>query len=408
MALGAHHSVESKLVVHKNKIMHPSTNSMYEVLSSEAKTKHGPNLSALIFDEVHTQMSRDLWDTLEPAGAARKQYLLMAMSTAGEFRASLGYDVYKYAKRVRDGDVKDKELLPVIYEADPKNDDWEDEAVWRRVNPGLGSIVQMSFLRKQYRKAKEIPSMQPSFKRLHLNMWSESVSVWMDMKNWDPCYGTTRPPEPGDICYGGLDLSSVRDMTAWVLIFPQHCDDGQKRLRIHARLWVPEARLTDSENQYRNQYRAWKEAGLLSTVPGEVMEYDAIEDAIKADANAYFLESANLDRNFQGHEIMLRLQGAGINIFPFAQTFVALNSPMKELDRMIGKRALDHQDNPLLRWQAQNVAIAMDSNENIRPVKDKSSGRIDGIVALLGAIDRYIRREGGEGEEEHGLGVMVG
>jgi len=402
MAMEADYVVRSQLQWGRDKIIHLPTRSTYEVLSSDVKTKHGPNYHGVIFDEIHAQPNRELWDTVTPAGAARKQPLVLGFSTAGKDIETLGGEQYLYSKKIVNGDVVNPAYHALIYEA-PKDADWTDENVWRACNPGLGSSVQMSFLRAQFAEAKEIPSMQASFRRLHLNQWVEDISTWIDMEEWDKCQGTTHSPPAGSICYGGIDLASVRDMCSWVLVFPMVCEDGEKRLRIQCRLWVPEARLTDKENMYAAQYRAWAAHGFLQTVPGNVMEYGPIERQIYEDANTYFIDSIHMDRYFQGLELHLRLQDHGLDVYGFGQGYASMSAPMKAYEAMISRGQVDHTGNPVLRWQATNMASVSDDAGNIKPSKKKATGPIDGQVGTIQAVGRYLQREGGLDPDERNI-----
>jgi len=390
MAKEAHHSVERKLSYGKGEIEHPDSNSRYYAVSSDVKGRHGPNLHALIFDEIHTQPDRTLWDAMAPAGAARKQPLVIGLSTAGEDKETLGGEQYDYSARIVDGDVENPAYHAVIYAA-PENANWTDEAVWIACNPSLGEGVQLDFLRGQYAEARDMPTMQASFKRLHLNRWAQGAGTWVPMEKWDRCEGFTAPPAPGALCFGGLDIASVKDMCAWVLIFPQIDQAGRAVLRIQPTFWVPEALLYDERNQYAPQYRQWHEAGYLRTVPGDVMEYGPLEEQIVQDSQTYYLESANMDRLFQGHSLMLDLQSKAVNIMPMAQTFPAFAAPMHTAERLIMTAEIDHCKNPVMRWMAQNTAVIRDVNNNMRPDKRLAKLPIDGIVAWVMAVDRWSR-----------------
>lgn len=383
----AHSSISDKVVYGSKEIRHTPSQSRYYVVSSEVKGRHGPNLHGLIFDEIHTQPNRDLWDTLTPGGIARKQSLVMGLSTAGVDRETLGWEQYDYSRRIVAGEIENPAYHAVVYAA-PEGADWQSEDVWQAVNPGIGVSVQIEALRALYDEAKGIPTQQAAFRRLHLNQWIQDAQTWLDMEAWDKCAGFSDEPEAGDVCYGGLDLSSVRDLTAWVLVFPQLRGDTWT-LRVKATAWCPERKLHDPANQYAPQYRQWADMGLLRTVPGDAIEYGPIREQVQADAEKYFLAGANMDRLFQGHQVMVDLQQSGVLIFPMGQGYLSMAAPTKIAERMIMRREIDHGGDPLLRWQAQNTCVSMDAAGNLKPDKKAARLPIDSVVALIMAVQRW-------------------
>ena len=390
IALAAHPSIERTLAIGKESIEHAPSGSRYYAVSSDVKGRHGPNLHGLIFDEIHTQPKRDLWDTLSPAGAARKQALVMGLSTAGVDKESIGYELYDYSRRIVENDVQNPSFHGVIYEA-PEEADWTDPKVWGSANPGMGHSVQEDFLRNECLMAQGIPSRQASFKRLHLNMWVQDNATYLPMDRWDRCIGGSVEPEAGAACYGGLDLSSTKDLTAWTLVFPQVNDAGVTILRVQCKIWCPEARLTAKDNIYAAQYRQWAEAGWLTPIPGDRIEYQPIIDQVVKDSEDYWLCSASLDYDWQGEHMAQELQGEGVTIYPFRMGYRSFSLPTKKTEKLISDLRIDHQGNPCLRWQAQNTAITEDAMENVKPNKKESQGRIDSIVALIMAVERWAR-----------------
>src|SRR5437867_9476418 len=210
-------------------IVVPRTGSSYKVLSADVPTKHGLNPSGILFDELHAQPNRELWETLVTGGAARRQPLVVAITTAGYDRQSICYELHDHAVKVRDGIIHDDAFLPVIYAADEAGD-WTDPKVWKKANPSLGVSVKVDFIREECERAKENPRKQNSFRRLHLNQWTEQSTRWIDMGVWAECAGAVDAEAlQGRICYAGLDLSSTTDLSAFVLLFPpKEKDEGDE------------------------------------------------------------------------------------------------------------------------------------------------------------------------------------
>jgi phage terminase large subunit-like protein len=232
----------SKLVeIYKNTITVPSTRSFYRVLSSDAPTKHGLNAHGIIFDELHAQPNRELWDVLTTSTGSRRQPLIVALTTAGYDRESICWEVHDYAKKVEAGIISDDSFLPVIYSADEK-DDWLDEETWKKSNPSLGVTIKLDYLRGEAERAKNIPAYQNTFRRLHLSQWVQQESRWLDMTAWDACNTEINPKQlEGMLCYGGLDLASTSDIAAFSLVFPNIQDSDEMYLFYHfsdTRRWV--------------------------------------------------------------------------------------------------------------------------------------------------------------------------
>ena len=381
----------------------------YTVLSKIPKTKHGLDISGVLVDELHALQSSELWDVLTTGVGARANRLVISLTTAGYDRAHFAYDEWEYARQVRDGIIQDETLLPVIYESE-EGDDWEDRRVWEQVNPSLGATLLEDYLEEEARRARHLVSRQNLFRRLHLNQWTSQATRWIDLKLWDAQGG--EPIDESDEslremdCYGGLDVSSVSDMTAWVLVFAPR--DRRDVIYVLPRLWVPEARLYDQSNRYAQQYQAWAKEGYLRVIPGNVIDHAVVEEQVVADAQRFRLRSANIDRLFQGHQLTVNLQKRGIDIYPMGQGFMSYAAPMKEFERLLRGGGIRHGGHPVLRWMADNVSVRQDSAGNLKPDKANSQGKIDGITALVMAIDRWMRSsdEGTSVYEERGIIVL--
>lgn len=364
----------------------PRTGSVYRVLSSDAPTKHGLNPHGVVFDELHAQPNRELWDVMLTSMGARQQPMLVALTTAGYDRESICYEVYDYAKRVLAGAIDDPSMYAVIYEAD-EGADWRDPAVWRAANPSLGHTVTEEYLRQEARRAEASPGYQNTFRRLYLNQWVQQYTRWLDLAVWDRCAAVLDESAlVGRPCWAGLDLSSTTDLTAWALLW-----DLGEHLYLRVRHWVPEARVHDPSNRFRTQYEVWAREGWLRVTPGRTVDYDLVVRDIEQDAAKFAVRSVAIDRLFQGAHVATLLERAGLVVYGMGQGFMAMSGPTKEFERLLLSGKLLVEPNPVMRWQADNVVVKFDPAGNMRPTKQGSQGAIDGIVAAIMAVDRWMR-----------------
>lgn len=362
----------------------------YKVLSSDGETKHGFVPHGVISDELHVwgPLGKPLMEAIETAFAkrARRQPLHLMITTADFKRDSVCNDKHDYARLVRDGAIDDPSFLPVLYELDD-GDDWQDESVWPKANPNLGITVDLDALRREFRKAKEQPSHENSFKRLHLNIRTESDSRWLSMDRWHACPPLDVDALKGRRCWGGLDLASTRDITALVLAF--RLDDGTVALL--PRFWVPRDVATDtSRNRDRQHYQGWIDRGyIIATPTSGRTDYDYIRADINALRKTYRIQEIAYDP-WNAEQVAGQLDQDGFAMVKVAQKMAQLTAGTKELEALVTASQLRHGANPVLDWMAGNVSVESDSAGNIKPARDKSTGKIDGIVAAVMAIGRLI------------------
>lgn len=366
-----------RIVVHR-------TNSFYQVLSAEAYTKHGFNVHGVIFDELHAQPNRELFDVLtEGSGDARRQPLYFLITTAGVDRNSICWEVHEKARQLLNGTREDPGFYPVILGLE-EDEDWENEANWRKVNPSIDHIIDIEKVRSAYREAKEDPAKENNFRRLRLNQWVKQSMRWMQLEKWDACDGRVGNLI-GRACYGGLDLSSTTDLTALSLVFP--CGDLYEVL-MH--FWIPEDTMRERERRDRVPYSKWVKQGLVTATPGNVIDYRWIRQALNDIAPMYDIKEVAYDP-WNATEIVQDLADDGFVMVPVRQGFASLSAPTKELMTLVLGQRLRHGGNPVLRWNVDNLVIRTDPAGNIKPDKEKSTQKIDGAVALIMAIDRAVR-----------------
>ena len=374
----------SRSRVYRRSIVIEKTRSSYKVLSADVSTKHGLNAHGIIFDELHTQPNRDLWDVLTTSTGARRQPLTFAITTAGFDRNTICWEQHDYAVKVRDGIIDDAEFLPVIYAA-PDDADWTDPAVWAIANPSLDVTVSSEYLLAECNRAKETPGYVNTFRRLHLNQWTESSSRWLNMEAWDDGGEAIDPASLyGEKCWGGLDLSTTTDLSAFVLVFPR--ESGYAALSY---FWVPEDSITQRSRQDRAPYDVWEREGWIDATEGNVIDYSWIESKIQELALAYRIQEIGFDP-WNATGLVNNLMAEGANMVAVRQGYGTLTAPSKELERLVVARELWHGGNPVLRWCASNVVVEQDPAGNIKPSKAKSTERIDGIAALVIALSRVI------------------
>jgi phage terminase large subunit-like protein len=376
----------SEVQVFRNYLYAPRSRSIYKAISADAYTKHGFNSHGVIFDELHAQPSRELWDVLATSMGARRQPLLVAITTAGFDRQSICFEQHEQARQVLANPDYDPEFLAYIAAADD-NDDWTDPAVWRKANPNLGVTVQEDFLAAECERAKKTPAAQNTFKRLYLNMWTTSESRWLNASDWLACQ-QPRPALDGRICFGGLDLADTIDIAALVLSFPA-VDHGQPAWLLPF-FWIPAESMRARSLRDRVPYDVWCKAGLIKSTPGNVIDYSIIEADILELATRYQIRQIAYDR-WNASQIVQRLQAADLAMVETGQGFASMSSPTKELERLILSRGIAHDGGAVLSWMIDNVMVEIDAAGNIKPSKRRSREKIDGVVASIMAIDRMLR-----------------
>lgn len=375
-----------------------ATKSFYRVLTSEVGTKHGLNAHGVIFDELHTQKTRDLWDVLTTSIGARTQPLIFAITTAGYDKNSICYEQHEYAMKVLEGTIDDPEFYPLIFAA-PDDADWTDPKVWALANPSLGDTILPDYIEAECRRAQETPGYVNTFRRLQLNQWTESYSRWLDIEAWNENGEPIDPAElEGEICWGGLDLSTTTDLSAFVLVFPRNGG-----FVVLCWFWVPEETILARSRQDRAPYDVWVREGWIEATEGNVIDYDYIEKKILELGNIYNIQETRYDK-WNATALVNHLMAEGLEMVDVGQGYASLSAPSKELEKLVISQEFYHGGNPVLRWCAANVVIETDAAGNIKPSKKHSTERIDGIAAAVNALSGAIGGEdGGSVYDERGF-----
>lgn len=399
-------TLSSLLEALKTSIYCPNLNAAFRPLSGKPQGKHGLNMSGLIGDEIHEWRDGDLYKFVHDSGGARRQPLEVMISTAG-VKGTHGELIWNDCEAVLKGEIDLPDVLVVSYAADAE-DDWTAPATWAKANPNLGVSVKLDALAAACREAQQLPRLENDFRRYRLNQWTDQAVRWLPISGvddqgrrfgWDHCVGPTPWQDledklRGKRCFGGLDLSAVTDLSALAWWFP--VQDGLEEPAALIRFWKPKDWIDEHQKRDGVPYADLVKAGALFTSPGNVIDHAMIREQVSRDAEKFKVAFRNekvdagvggiaVDR-YDATETIVRLVGEGLPAVPFGQGFVSMSGPAKTLERLVLGNGFHHGGHPLLRRHAQAVAVETDAAENIKPSKDKSTLRIDGIVALCMAL----------------------
>ena len=390
----AYLAAQCEIIDSQKRIVHRASGSFYRAISAEAYSKHGFNASRVLYDELHAAPSRELWDVLTSSTGARAQPLTIAISTAGYDRHSILWELYSHAKKVLDDPALDPAFLPIIFEA-PVDADWTDEQVWHAANPALGDFRSLDEMRTAAARAKEIPAQENTFRRLYLNQWTEQASRWVTMSAWDACQvPIDRASLRGRRCFVGLDLSTTTDLSAVVAVFPD-----EESFDVLAHFFVPADRIPQRVTRDRVPYDVWCRDGLLTAIPGPVVDYDFIRNLLRAWDEEFDVRVVAYDP-WNATDLIGRLEKQdGFTCVKVRQGFPTLSAPTKSLESAILSKRIRHDGHAVLRWNISNASTESDAAGNVKLSKELSTERIDGAVALVMAIDAMERNSHSQGPE---------
>ena len=375
----------------RKEITNTITKTRLKVLSAEAYSKHGLNPTVVIFDELHAQKNREFYDVMTfGAGAARKEPLWLIITTAGDDpdRKTIGYEVHEYACKVRDEELIDPTWYVKIYNA-PEDADIFDEKTWFKANPSLGTSISIESVRQEALQARNSESAEKLFRWLRLNQWISIKRIgWLPLTLWDSTEGKWNPAELiGKKCYAGLDLSSTTDLTALKLLFPPQ--EGLDDWREISEAWIPEDSMKERVARDGVPYDRWVKSKHLHVTPGNAVDYEFVEARVLAINQQYDLQMLGTDQ-WNARMLAQRLEKGGVKLYEVPQNMANMSPAMKEQERLMRTGIYTHDHNPAARWCFGNTNIAVDGNDNIKPMKNKSIERIDiavaGIIAMAVAI----------------------
>ncbi len=389
----------TKLRLSQKRLIDTVSGTYYQVLSAEAFTKHGLNLSACIFDELHAQPSRDLWDVMTfGAGDARRQPIWWIVTTAGDDpdRVSIGWEQHEYAMKVLAGEVIDPTWFPVIYSYD--GDDIFNEENWAKANPSLGHTIQVETIREAAERARNKPAEEKLFRWLRLNQWlTTKLTTWLPLNLFDEAAaawtnsGIKRADLAGRICYLGMDLSSTTDLTALALIFPPQGE--QLNWVIIWEAFIPREGMKERVAKDHVPYDFWEKQGWINVTEGDVVDYTRVEARILELKALYDVQEIDSDPAFAAM-LLQRLEQAGLTCVAVPQTFIGLTDAMNQFEVVLREHKVAVEPNPVARWCFGNTSIAKNGSGLIKFVKESKgksvvrTKRIDVMAAAISAMAR--------------------
>lgn len=374
--------------VHAQAITVLSEASKFEALSADAHTLDGLNVHGGLIDELHAHRTREVYDVIETGCGKREQPLLWVITTAGSNQRGICYEVRSYVQKVLAGTVQDDAQFGVIYTID-EGDDWREEAIWRKANPNWGVSVQPDHVAQLAAKAMQLPSATANFLTKHLDVWVNADLQWLPPGAWAACAdrGLSAEQFAGAPCVIGLDLASKTDVAAALRLFRDDwVGDDQPSYTVFARFYLPEARI---EQDGTGMYRGWRDSGWLVETPGDVIDFTTIEEHLLDDSRLHEVREIAYDP-WQATQLAQRLQAQGALAVEFRNTVGNFSPAMKELEALTRARRIRHDGNPVLEWMFSNVVCHYDAKENVYPRKERPENKIDGVVALITALGRWM------------------
>jgi phage terminase large subunit-like protein len=386
------------IVSSKKRIFDPVTNSFYAVLPGDASGALGTNPHMVLFDEVLTQKDRHLWDAMRQGFGTRRQPILIATTTAAYTSARFALEEHEYGEQLLARPAADPARF-VFMRNTPRDWNWRDEGKpgnpetgepatgWYWANPGLGDFLSIGNLRSEATEAEVKPSAENAFRVFRLNQWVSQAQRWIDMQTWDAngAEPVLRDSLKGRCCYAGLDLASVSDFTAWVLLFPGSPEDPDAEgFTVLPRFWIPSKALK-ARGVQRAELEYWRDMGWLTITDGDVTDYRVVRADIEKDAEDFCIDLFGYDP-WNATNLVTELEDGGLDGVKAPQTSARLTDPCKWMETLLAENLLRHGGNPVLRWMADNVEVQYTGDGLFKPSKAKSGDKIDGISALLNAL----------------------
>lgn len=377
--------IRKELKIYGTSVSYLARASKMMPLSADSHTMDGLNPSFVTIDELHAHKTRGVFDVLNTAQGSRRQPLLVSITTAGWDRNSVCWQQHEYAERVLQGVFDDDQMFAYIAGCD-KGDDYADPATWEKANPNYGISVKPEYLKAQCGRAQKMPSELNSFLRLHLNVWTEQADRWIDMDTWDSCGAEYTGDElAGRPCFGALDMSSTQDISAFSLAFPPR-DETEPYKFLHW-FWVPQENIRMRAEKDRVDYAVWVRQGFIEATEGNVVDYNVVQSRILQICEKFQVKEIAFDR-WNVTQMVTNLLGEGLNMVQFGQGYVSMSAPTKALSDLIVSKKMAHNKNPVLRWMMSNVACTTDPAGNMKPDKQRSSEKIDGVVTMVMGLGR--------------------
>jgi phage terminase large subunit-like protein len=378
--------LSSRVEVTNHNLAVLATDSYMRGVSSEARSLDQKRVHMALIDEIHEHPNSAVVDKMRAGTKGRRQALIFEITNAGYDRHSVCWQHHEYSRQVLEGAIPNDAWFAFVAGLD-EGDEWTDEAVWPKANPGLGVTITHRYLREQVDEAIGMPAKANIVKRLHFCIWTEQATRWLPMEAYDAC-DLVATPAPDAVRWGGLDLSTTTDLTAFVLL-GTHSEPGADGLDVEitdvrALFWCPEEGIALRSRRDHVPYQLWADQGWIIATPGNVVDYAAVAAAIEHEAEDITITQIGADR---WHLVALQSHlDTPAPLVEVGQGYRGMAGPMQELERLVVGRTIRFGANPVLRWMASNLAVESDPAGNLKPSKDKSTERIDGMSALLNAI----------------------
>lgn len=387
--------LKNYLTPYRNSIVYELKGGTMKPLSSDYGVHDGLNPSCGIIDEFHAHKDSGMFDVIKSAFGARRQPLMFIITTAGFNKNGACYAYRDNVIKVLRGVNQDDSLFGIIYTLD-NNEEWDNPKMWIKSNPNLGVSLSADYLADQVKDAKNRPEAVRNVMTKNVNLWVDAERTWILDEQWQKCAGTTNPEElQGCECWGGLDLSNVSDITAYVLLF--HEND---RFQLLPMLWIPEDKMQEKIKKENINYDKWVQQGYIKVTKGNVIDYDFVKADILQTVQNYDLKSSAYDR-WNSSQTIIDLQNEGMTCNPFGQGYGSMSAPSKEFEKLVLTEKIEHFGNPVLRWMLASTLIKTDPAGNIKPDKEKSTQKIDGIVASIMALGEWMTAQANEDNDPY-------
>jgi phage terminase large subunit-like protein len=370
----------------------PGTRSVFRALSAEHKGLDGKRVHIGIPDELHEHPNGMVVDKLRAGTKSRRNALIFEITNSGFDRTSVCWNHHKLSLEVLEGVIENDSWFAYVCALD-EGDSWQDENVWPKANPGIDKIIPRKYLRELVTEAQGMPSKENIVRRLNFCEWTEQSERAISMDVWNQGAAAFEESElRGRPCYGGLKISTVSDLSAFVLVFPP---EGEESTKVLAWYWAPEDDVR-ARAQAGIPYDVWAKTGYLEVTPGNSTDAGRIAQKVAELASVYQIRSVAINNNYAGEALSLREQFGEEWLVSIGQTFLTMNAPVEEMYRLLKGGQLQHRAHPILRWNASNLAVKTNAAGNVMPDQERSADRtpgIVGIVAMLNALDRTLRQE---------------
>lgn len=369
---------------HQPNISFPDKGSFFRPLSSD-KGQSGPRPHYGLGDEIHEHASGELLEMIERGFKFREQPILWMFTNSGFDKNTVCWEEHDHAVKVVHGDIDDDTTFGFVCGLDDGDDPLEDEGCWIKANPLLGTIISKDYLRDVVKQAKSMPGKRNNILRLHFCVWTDAESVWLPREVWEACEVKTLEINPELPCYGALDLTYRRDLNAdaWVWKHPDKTYDAI------VNFFTPQDTLKDHEDKDRVPYRQWVREGHVRTTPGSTVDYKHVVPVLGEMNGKYDLQKLGYDR-WRIELLKIALDDAGIDLNrkmePFGQGFKDMAPAIDAVEAAIMNGRIRVLFNPCLRWNVASTVIISDPAGGRKFAKNKSTGRIDGVVALTMAV----------------------